>query len=60
MSEWMRTRAEDHARRWEKLLQLLRRLATRVRIEVSSRLAIAKAQRRVRRKIKNQGGKGSR
>jgi len=58
MSDWMRTRAEDHARRWEKLLQLVRRMATRVRIEVSSRIAIARAQRSIERKIKNQGRKG--
>jgi hypothetical protein len=58
MSDWMRTRAEDHARRWEKLLQLVRRVATRVRIEVSSRIAIARAQRSIERKIKNQGRKG--
>lgn len=58
MSDWMRTRAEDHARRWEKLLQLVRRMATRVRIEVSSRIAIAKAQRSIERKIKNQRRKG--
>lgn len=58
MSDWMRTRAEDHARRWEKLLQLVRKMATRVRIEVSSRIAIARAQRSIERKIKNQGRKG--
>jgi hypothetical protein len=59
MSNWMRTRAEDHARRFEKMLQLLRIVALGVRSQVSARIAIARAQRSVERKIKNQRRKGS-
>lgn len=54
MSEWLRTRAEDHARRWEKLLLMVRRVAQGMRSQIVARIAIAKAQRSIDRKIKNQ------
>ena len=45
-------RQNYHPGRWFKLLQLLPRVVARMRSQASARIAIAEAERSVRRKIK--------
>lgn len=57
----MHRRKNDQAYRWPKLLLKLSRLVNRMRSQASADIAIAQAQRSVRRKIKAAGiyGRGT-
>jgi len=50
--------SRDCAYRWNRVLLMVRRVAQGMRIEASSRIAIARAQRSVGRKIAKQRSKG--